>query len=105
MMITTGGDHRALHQHRQHVLGAHQAAVEQRQTGQDHEQDEDGRHQHPGDVALVHDRRNNSRRIGNWRCGRRGGFLGKCGEGRSAQRQRPQQGRAHASGKKVENFI
>jgi hypothetical protein len=46
-----------LHQHRQHVLAAHQAAVEQRQAGQGHEDDEQrGRH-HPGHVALVHRRR------------------------------------------------
>ncbi len=47
------GDGRDLHHHRQHVLGADQAAVEQGQARQDHQQDQDGRGEHPGVVALV----------------------------------------------------
>jgi hypothetical protein len=37
----------------QHVLGTGQAAVEQRQARQDHEQDEDGGRHHPGVVAGI----------------------------------------------------
>ena len=51
-----------LHQHRQHVLGAHQAAVEQGKAGDRHQQHQHGRRQHPGDVALVGRRR--CRRLG-----------------------------------------
>jgi hypothetical protein len=48
-----GGDHQDLHEDRQHVLGAHEATVEQRETGNDHQQNEDGGNQHPGGIALV----------------------------------------------------
>ncbi|OIQ66852.1 hypothetical protein GALL_515770 [mine drainage metagenome] len=48
---------RTLHQHRQHVLGAHKAAIEQCQTGQRHEQDQRARGHHPGGIAAVGDRR------------------------------------------------
>ena len=55
------GDHAEagedLHQHREHVLGAHEAAVEQREARDGHQDDEDGRDQHPGGVALVDGRR------------------------------------------------
>ena len=37
------GDGEDLHQHREHVLGAHEAAVEQRQAGDGHQQHERGR--------------------------------------------------------------
>ena len=45
--------HEHLHQHRQHVLGAHQAAVEQPQRRHRHQQHERGGGEHPGGVALV----------------------------------------------------
>ena len=41
------------HQHREHVLGAHQAAVEQREARNGHQQHEHRGRQHPGGVALV----------------------------------------------------
>ena len=47
------GDHKNLHQHRQHVLAADQAAIEQRQARDGHQNDEHGGHNHPGGVALV----------------------------------------------------
>ena len=42
-----------LDQYRQHVLGTHQAAVEQGQAGHHHQQHQHGGSQHPGHVALV----------------------------------------------------
>ena len=45
------GDAEALRHHRQHVLLANQTAVEQRQTGQGHEQHQRGRGHLPGVVA------------------------------------------------------
>ena len=70
-------DGRALHEHGEHVLGAHQAAIEQGQPRQEHEQHQRAGHQHPGGVAFVHHRSRGHR-------SRRRGFLG---EGRkSAQR-------------------
>ena len=42
-----------LHQHRQHVLGAHQAAVEQRQARDGHQQDQRGCREHPSGIALI----------------------------------------------------
>ena len=42
-----------LHQHREHVLGAHEAAIEQRKAGDRHQQHQHRRRQHPGVVALV----------------------------------------------------
>ena len=42
-----------LHQHREHVLGADQAAIEQRKAGNRHQQYQHRRGQHPGVVALV----------------------------------------------------
>jgi hypothetical protein len=47
--------HEDLHQHREHVLGAHQAAVEQRQARDRHQDDQRGAGHHPGVVALVGD--------------------------------------------------
>ena len=44
-----------LHQHGEHVLGAHHAAVEQREAGNGHEQHEGCRGQHPGGVAGIED--------------------------------------------------
>ena len=56
-------DEEHLHQHRQHVLGAHEAAVEERQARDRHQQDEcRGRH-HPGGIALVGRRRGRRRRL------------------------------------------
>ena len=46
-------DHKHLHQHRQHVLGAGQTTVEQRQTGDDHQDHQQRGGQHPGGVAAV----------------------------------------------------
>ena len=45
--------HHDLHQHRQHVLAAHQATVEQSQTRDGHQNDQQGGDHHPGGVALV----------------------------------------------------
>ena len=45
------GDGEALHDGGEHVLLAHHAAVEQRQAGDRHEQDERGGGEHPGGVA------------------------------------------------------
>ena len=42
-----------LRQHRQYVLGAHEAAVEQREAGDRHHQDERAGDEHPGGVAFV----------------------------------------------------
>ena len=42
-----------LHQHREHVLGADQAAIEQRKARDGHQQHQHRRCQHPGVVALV----------------------------------------------------
>ena len=59
------GEH--LHQYREHVLGAHQAAIEERQARHRHHQHQRGGDQHPADVALVdhrvgrHDRRGGRR--------------------------------------------
>ena len=46
-----GQQNETLHQGGQHVLAAHQAAVEQRQARRHHHQDEHRRGQHPGGVA------------------------------------------------------
>ena len=45
------GDGEDLHQDREHVLGADEAAVEERQAGDGHQQHECGRDQHPRRVA------------------------------------------------------
>ena len=42
-----------LRQQRQHVLGANEAAIEQGETRDRHEDDQDGGDQHPGGIALV----------------------------------------------------
>ena len=63
--------HKHLHQHRQHVFRADQAAVEQGQTGDGHEDDQHGGHGHPSGVAFVGHRG----RCG-LRCSRFGG--GRC---------------------------
>ncbi|MCY1287930.1 hypothetical protein D9M70_369460 [compost metagenome] len=47
------GDGEALHHHRQNVLGPHHAAIEQRQAGDGHEQDQCGGGKHPRRVATV----------------------------------------------------
>ena len=51
------GDGKTLHQHRQDVLRAHHAAVEQGQAGDDHEQHQGRGGEHPGGVARVDGRR------------------------------------------------
>ena len=45
-----------LHAHREHVLLAHHAAVEHREAGDGHHQDQRGRGQHPGGVAGIQHR-------------------------------------------------
>ena len=45
----------AVHDGRQHILAAHQAAVEQGETGQ-HDHDQGRRHQQPGGISGVHAR-------------------------------------------------
>ena len=50
------GDGEALHEDGEHVLGAHQAGVEQRETGQGHEQHQRRGGDDPGGVAGVGDR-------------------------------------------------
>ncbi len=72
-------DHEHLHQHAEHVLRPHQAAVEQREARHRHHQHEQGRDQHPGGVALV-------RHVGLLNRGR---CLDqrRCGPGRRAQRR------------------
>ena len=49
------GDAQALGEHRQHVLLADQATVEEREAGQRHEEDERGARHHPGVVAGAGD--------------------------------------------------
>ena len=44
-----------LNEHREHVLGANESAVEQGQPGNRHQDDEGGTDHHPGVVALVGD--------------------------------------------------
>ena len=90
--------HQHLHQHREHVLGAHQAAVEQRQTGHRHEDYQQRRHQHPGHVALVdggHDGRCGGRccrsRFGNRRSRRCRRLVGGKRAAGDTDRQRGQQ--------------
>ncbi len=51
------GDGEALHEDGQHVLGTHQARVEQRESGQRHEQHQRGGRDQPGGVARVGGRR------------------------------------------------
>ena len=51
--VNHGCDDKHLHQHRQHVFRAHQAAVEQGQAGDGHEDHQQGGHGHPGRVAFV----------------------------------------------------
>ena len=46
-------DHEDLAQDRQHVLRAHQTAIEQGQARNRHHQDEQGGDNHPGGIALV----------------------------------------------------
>lgn len=59
------GDARALTEHGEHVLRAHQPAVEERQTRHRHEKDERGGGQNPGGVARIdHSRRRRGERTG-----------------------------------------
>ena len=51
--VNQRGHHKHLHQHRQHVLAADQAAVEQRQARNGHQNHEHGGHGHPSGIALV----------------------------------------------------
>ena len=64
------GDGEDLHQHREHVLGADEAAVEQRQAGDGHQQHERGGDEHPGGVAGIGNRRGGGRRRFRGRRGR-----------------------------------
>ncbi|MNE37730.1 hypothetical protein D3C80_1315970 [compost metagenome] len=64
------GDGEALHHHRKDVLGTDHAAVEQRQAGDGHEQDQRGGRQHPGGIAAV-----------------QGRFFGSQGQARADERQ------------------
>ena len=50
-------DHEHLHQQAEHILGADKAAVEERECGDRHQQDQRGADQHPCGVALVDHRR------------------------------------------------
>jgi hypothetical protein len=47
------GNGEALHQHAEHVLGAHHAGVEQRQARNGHQQHQSGRDNHPGGITGV----------------------------------------------------
>ena len=82
-----------LHQHRQHVLAADQAAVEQRETRDGHHNDQERGDEHPRRVALVDGRcrrgrsfcgrrslRGSRRRFSGCRlrCLRGGGFCRRC---------------------------
>ena len=61
--------HHHLHQHRQHVLGAHQAAIKQGQAGHRHQDHQQGGDHHPGGIALVrHECRGRWRRCGGSGC-------------------------------------
>ncbi|MHC2482419.1 hypothetical protein ACVIKP_004210 [Rhizobium leguminosarum] len=63
-----GRDHEDLHQHREHVLGADETAVEKRKAGDGHQKDERRRDEHPGIVTLVHgESRSSSSGGGSWR--------------------------------------
>ena len=79
-----------LHQHGQHVLAADQAAVEQCQTGNGHEDHQQGGDHHPGGIALIWHGRgcsSGSRCSGRscshgWCCGWGSHCGGRCGFGR-----------------------
>src|SRR5690606_16779254 len=43
-----------LSQHRQHILGAHQAAIEQGQAGHDHQKHQSGGNAHPNKIRFIH---------------------------------------------------
>ncbi len=62
-------DREHLGQHRQHVLAAHQTAVEQRQTRDDHQDHQHGRGHDPGGIARA---QNGSCRISRSRVARSG---------------------------------
>ena len=90
-------DHHHLHQHRQHVLRADQAAVEQGEARDRHHDDQQRGHDHPGGVALVR-HRCRSRRCS---VGSRGCFssCSRCG-GRCSCRR----GRCRSSGRRCRIF-
>ncbi len=69
-------DRKDLHQHGQHVLRAHEAAVEQGQRRHGHHQHQRGADEHPRRIALVDHVRGRSERR------RRSGRLGECRSGR-----------------------
>ncbi len=73
-----GGDPKAGHQHREHVLGPHQAPVEQGQAGQSHEQHQSAGHDHPGGVAGIDGGEGRSSRLRR----RYRSRFGNCGGGR-----------------------
>ena len=78
-------DREALHQHAEHVLGPHQAAVEQRQAGQAHHQHQQAGGQHPGGVAAVDGRRRGAGEGGRGRTSR---AVSRHGTGRVVARGR-----------------
>src|SRR5690606_34981198 len=82
-------DHHHLHQHRQHVLRSRQAAVEQGQAGDGHQDDEQRGGQHPRGVAAVE--------LG--RFGGGGGGLGGGGGRRGGRRRFSGGGRGSGSGR------
>ena len=84
----------ALHHHAQHVLLAHQPAVEQGQSGAGHHQHQRRGGQHPGVVALVHRAGGRRGRLGAGRLGRRG-RSGRQPDHQGTQTDRPAQ--PHAS--------
>src|SRR5690606_19594357 len=91
-----------LGQHRKHVLGAQQAAIEQRKARNDHGQHQYGGHEHPGGVAAVDGRNffndfgnfswNGSCRGGGCICNGFGRFSGPGGSG--GEHGRPKRTRA-----------
>ena len=72
-----GGQH-ALHEDVEDVLRAHQAAVEEGETGKRHHQDERRGRQDPGGVAAVDDRRSGCRLFGEREPAREQGGRGRA---------------------------
>jgi len=58
------GDGEALHQHREHVLYAHQPGVKESAAGKRHEEHQDRGGEHPGRVRRIQLRRCGWRRLG-----------------------------------------
>jgi hypothetical protein len=64
-----GKNGKYLHQQRKHIFGAHQAAIEQGQSGNGHQRYQYGGDDHPGGIAFVGYRRIGGKR----RAGKIGG--------------------------------